>query len=111
MQTFDFLTEVEKSLKQQAEVDIERWLNSAKDLQIEMASRLLFFARHFDSIPKELGDKYVEALLTTLESMPIDLKLPASMALREKLMALTDSLDKDSKQKLKFELQRHLQAC
>jgi hypothetical protein len=110
MQPFEFLSEVEKSLKSQAEGDIERWLNSVKDLQVEMASRLLFFARHFDSVPTELGDKYVEALLTTLESMPRDLRLPTSAALREKLIALTGSLDNDSQRKLKFELDRHLVA-
>ncbi len=108
MEANEFLKEVEKIQREKSTVDLDRWLSGFKDLQLEMAKKIIVFARYFDSIPSELREKYIETLLTTLDSVPLELKVTTSATLREKLTSLIPSIDSPSKEKLTSALEKHV---
>lgn len=108
METCSFPSELEKSLKGHAG-ELDRWLSSFRELQAEMAARLVFLARYYDEIPSELTSKYVEALVTTFESLPGDCTINTSAVLREKLSDFVQTIEKDSdKARVQQLLERHL---
>lgn len=108
METCNFPSELEKALKGQAG-ELDRWLSSFRELQTEMAARLVFLARYYDEIPRELTSKYVEALVSTFESLPDDCTINTSTVLREKLSDFVQSIEKDAdKTRVREILERHL---
>lgn len=108
METYNFPSELEKALKGQTG-ELDRWLSSFRELQTEMAARLVFLARYYDEIPSELTSKYVEALVSTFESLPGDCTINTSTVLREKLSDFVQSIEKDAdKTRVRKILERHL---
>jgi hypothetical protein len=110
METCSFPSELEKSLKGQVG-ELDRWLSSFRELQAEMAARLVFLARYHEEIPSELTSKYVEALVTTFESLPDDCTINTSTVLREKLYDFVQNIEKEAdKKRVQQLLERHLVA-
>ena len=108
METYNFSSELEKALKGRAG-ELDRWFSGFRELQTEMAARLVFLARYYDEIPSELTSKYVEALVSTFESLPDDCTINTSAVLREKLSDFVQSIEKDTdKTKVREILERHL---
>lgn len=108
METYSFPAELEKSLKGHVG-ELDRWLSSFRELQAEMAARLVFLARYHEEIPSELTAKYVETLVTTFESLPDDCTINASTVLREKLYDFIQTIEKDAdRTRVQQLLERHL---
>lgn len=105
MQGYAFSTELEKSLKKESVVEIERWLRGFKDLEREMDLKLVHLGRYFDSIPNHLKNDYLNTLLNVLESVPSDCKINTTTTLTERLMTLPQSINDES---LKGRLQEAL---
>ncbi len=108
MNTFEFVLELEKAAEKGSTDEIERWLEGSKDLQLQYTESLVFLARYLDSIPVEFKEKYVKTLLSALELVPEDFKVKTSSMLKEKLLALIDSIDDNTqKSKLRKALEQH----
>jgi hypothetical protein len=108
MRTFDFASELKKAVKEGSTGEIDRWLESFRDLQAQYTGSLVFLARYIDTIPTELKEKYVEALLDALESASDDIQIKTSGTLKNRLMALTDSQTQPSlKKRLRAALEQH----
>ena len=111
MRPYEFPTELEKALGTTRASEIERWLRSFKDLQREMDLKLLYLARYFESIPESLKPKYLETLVSVLESVPHNVKISTTVALSDRLNALTQTLNDDGfKHKLRTALEKNLEA-
>jgi len=110
----EFLREIETIEPTESNEDINMWMSNYKDLEknlkMEKAKRLLFFARYFDSTPLEVRDKYIEALLAILSLVPEDLKISTSATLKEKLIDITQSIDNPFQEKLRSALEKHVLA-
>jgi len=108
MEAYNFPSELEKVLKGNTG-ELDRWLTSFRELQTEMAARLVFLARYYDEIPNELTSKYIQALVSTFESLPDDCTINTSTVLREKLSDFVQSIEKDGdKAKVREILEKHL---
>ena len=108
MKTVEFSADLEKALEKGSTMEIDRWLRGFKDLQTEMAGRLLFLARYLDSIPDELNVKYVDALLSALEAIPGETRIRTSTIIMERLLALVESLESpEERTRLRETIEKH----
>jgi len=108
MANSEFSTDLEKALEKGSTGEIVRWVRSFRQLQTEMAGKLLFLARHLDSIPTEVRAKYIDELITALEAVPDEARIRTSIELKEKLEALADSIEQvTEKARLRTAIEMH----
>lgn len=110
MRPYEFPSELEKALGTTRAGEIERWLRSFKELQREMDLKLLYLARYFEAIPESLKTKYLETLISVLESVPNNVKISTTAALNDRLNALEQEMkDEEFKHKLRNALEKNLE--